>query len=202
VQRALLAGDAETGVAVQRVERGLDAGPLLALRTERIRPDDDAAALLARLTELGAPLLADVVRRLCSGEVLAQTEQDPAGVTIAARIEKHEGELRFRDESAQQLVRRVHAFAEWPGCRFALPVPDTAPRADASETLRVRRAVVSVGGSGAPGTVLSADHDGVVIAARTDALRVLELQRPGGRPLPAGAFLNGRPIAPGVRVVE
>jgi len=197
VQRALLAGDEQTGVAVQRLHRRLDAGALLALVREPIGPEDDSPRLLARLTEIGAPLLADVAERIVRDNPPPETEQDEDAVTQAPRIEKSEGRLDFATESAAQICRRVRAFGDWPGCRFELP------NLSGERTIvRVRRAVESEesAGSGEPGTVLSADGAGVVIAAHTGAVCIAELQRAGARALPAGDFLNGWPVASGARV--
>ena len=196
VQRALLAGDTATGIAVQRVVRRLDAGPVLALEELAIHDDDDAPALLERLTARGAPLLADVAERLLRGEDVPATEQDETRVTVAPRIEKHEGALHLEQESGLALSRRVRAFGEWPGCRLALAAADGE-----LEVVRVRRAAPEqITARVEPGTVLAADPTGIVVAARDGALRLLELQRSGGRPLPVRDFLLGRPVAVGSRV--
>lgn len=193
VQRAILAGDAVTGAAVQRVAARLDAGAVLAVRETPVLPRDDTPSLRARLTAVGAPLLADVVERLLAGESLPESVQDEAGVTLAPVVRREEGDLDFGAEDAQAIDRRVRAFEPWPRCRARLVRAGQAP-------IDVfLREVVAEAGEGAPGEVIAAGPDGVCVAARSGVVRALRLQRAGGKDLAAREFLNGLPTPPGSR---
>lgn len=191
VQRALLAGDAETGACVQRLVAKLDAGDVLAVARVPILPRDDAPTLRARLTAAGAPLLVATVERLLAGEAVAATPQDDAGVTLARPVAKEEGDLDFAAEDAAAIDRRIRALEPWPRCRARLR------GAGGAETEIVFREAIAEAGAGPPGTVLAAGAPGIVVAARTGVLRVTRLQRPGGKALDARAFLNGVPVRPG-----
>ncbi len=194
VQRAILAGDAETGVAVQRLLAKLDAGPVLACSRVAIGPRDTTPALLLRLTEIGAPLLADVVRQLLADAPPAESAQDESLLTYASKIDRAEGDLDFAAEDADALDRRVRAFADAPGCRASLVREGAAPM-----DVLVREASPEPGRAGAPGRVLAAGADGVVVAAKGGALRITRLQRVGGKDVDVRSFLNGFPIRPGDR---
>jgi methionyl-tRNA formyltransferase len=191
VQRAVLAGDAETGVAVQRVAAKLDAGPVLASASTPIGPRDATPGLMRRLVALGAPLLAETAARILAGEMLRETPQDESRVTYAAKIARDDGDLDFAGEDAAAIDRRVRAFGAAPGCRAVLRRAGASPL----EVL-VREAVPEEGG-GAPGSVLAARPDGIVVAARAGALRITRLLRAGGRDVDARAFLNGFPVCAG-----
>lgn len=194
-QRAILAGDEETGVCVQRLWAKLDAGPVLVEARETIGPRDTTASLLARLTATGAPLLAETARRLLAGEALPERVQDEALVTYAAKVAPDEGDLDFAAEDAAALDRRVRAMGDAPGCRAAIVRAGAAPL-----VVLVREAMPDAAATGAsPGTVLAAG-EAVVVASRAGALRVTRLQREGGKPLAARDFLNGVPVRPGDRL--
>jgi methionyl-tRNA formyltransferase len=193
VQRALLAGDAEGGVTIQRVTAKLDAGPVLARLPVAILPRDDAPALRARLTAAGAPLLADLVERMLRGETVAEESQDEAAMTLAPSIARAEGDLDFAGEDAAAIDRRVRALEPWPRCRAALVRSDGDP-----VEVFVREAVPEEG-RGRPGEVVAAGADGIRVAARAGVLRVTRLQRAGGRDVDARAFLNGTRDAAGDR---
>ncbi len=195
VQRAILAGDATTGACVQRLVARLDAGAVLATAPTEIAPDDDAASLRARLVDLGAPLLAETVARLLGGEELAATEQDESLVTLAPKIDVAEAALDPQAEDAAALDRRVRALAEWPGARGVLERPG---RGDV--TVLVRRARPEPCAAAAPGSVLAADGEGVVVATRAGALRITRLQQEGRREMDARDFLNGCRVVPGDRL--
>ena len=200
VQRAILAGDHETGACVQRLVAKLDAGAVLAEAREPILPADDSPTLRGRLVNCGAPLLRSVVTQLLAGEVLAATEQDESQITLAPRIDVAEGHLDPVAETATELDRRIRALDEWPGCRVVLR------RAAADELpLLVRGAEPvadsEVESSATAGEVVRADSGGLVIATRSGALRITHLQKQGKQTLSVHDFLNGCPVAPGDRVV-
>ena len=193
VQRAILAGDAVTGVSVQRVTARLDAGPVLAARDVAIEARDDAPSLRGRLIATGAPLLATVVERLLAGEQIPEREQDEALATPAPSIDRTEGDIDFAAEDAVAIDRRIRAMEPWPRCRARL-----VRRVGDPVEVFLREAWPEAG-SGTPGEVVSADAGGVRVAARDGVLRVTRLQRTGGRDVDARAFLNGFPVAAGDR---
>jgi methionyl-tRNA formyltransferase len=196
VQRAIEAGDAETGVCVQRVVAKLDAGPVLAESKTPIGPRDTTSSLMRRLTEIGAPLLVDVVVRLLAGAAFVESPQDESGVAYAAKIDRADGDLDFAAEDAASLDRRIRAFGDAPGCRALLVRDGAAPM-----EILVREAVPETGASAEPGRVVAAAADGIVVAAREGALRITRLQRVGGKDVDARAFLNGFPVRVGDRLV-
>lgn len=196
VQRAILAGDAETGAAVQRVVARLDAGAVLAVAPVSIDPRDDTATLRARLTAAGAPLLVDVARRLLAGEAIPAVEQDEALVTRAAPVAKSEGDVDPAAESALAILRKVRAFEPWPRCRVRI-----VTAAGREETVTIRAASLRPGGGAAPGTVVAADAAGMAVATTEGLLVIERLQKQGGKDVDARAFLNGMRVVPGDRVL-
>ncbi len=193
IQHAILAGDAETGVSIMQMEKGLDTGPVLACAPERIRPDDTAGSLGERLASLGAALLVETLDRLAAGP-LAAARQDDAAATRAPKLSKAQAELDWA-RPAPELERRVRAFDPWPVAWT--PLPDGAPlRIWSARALPAASGAVS---AAAPGTVLAAGAAGIDVAAGSGVLRLLEVQAPGGRRLAAGAFAAGHAVA-GVRL--
>ncbi len=183
IQRALLAGDIETGVCLMWMEPGLDTGPVLLTRRTPIADDDTGGGLHDRLAALGAAVLGEGLARTVRGETLAAHPQPEAGVTYAHKLDKAEAALDFRD-SAAALARKVRAFDPWPVAEAVL----------AGERLRVWAAVALPGrADAAPGTLLGAGRDGLDLATGDGILRITQVQRAGGRPLPVADFLNARP---------
>lgn len=181
IQRAIQAGDAETGVCIMQMEAGLDTGPVLLSGALPITGDDNAAILHDRLAELGAKLVITALEKL----PLPACSQPEEGITYAAKIEKAEAALDWR-LPANQLERQVRAFNPFPG---ALAHLNGAP-------VKVWKAVLAPG-YGAPGTILAVNKDGIVVACGEGALCLLELQKAGGKRLPVGQFLAGTPLATG-----
>lgn len=188
IQRALLAGDSETGVCLMRMAPGMDTGPVYACRRTPIGADDTAGTLHDRLADAGAALLADNLEGLLRGE-LEPTPQPEEGVTHAAKITKAEARLDWT-QPAQALARQVAAFNPWP-----------VAEADwAGQRLRVWRArPLATETTTEPGTVIAAGPEGLDVACGEGCLRITELQAPGGRPQAVAGFLNGHAIAPGTR---
>jgi methionyl-tRNA formyltransferase len=186
IQRALLAGDHETGVSIMRMDAGLDTGPVVAQRPLAIGADDDAGTLHDKLAELGAQILVEVLASIASGRAHARA-QATDGVTYARKIEKSETGLRW-ERPAPELERAVRAFRPSPGALARLN----------GEPVKIWRARV-VGATGAPGTVLDAG-EALHVACGSGALAIDELQAAGGRRMSAGEFLRGRRIAPGTRL--
>jgi len=184
IQRALLAGDSETGVTIMGMEVGLDTGPMYAKRAIPIDASDDAGSLHDRLAELGAGLLVEVLEEIASGRAHAEPQPED-GVTYAHKIEKADLQLDW-NRAAEHLARAVRAYRPAPGAATKLagmPVKIWAARAEA--------------GTASPGTILRADSKGIAIACGQDQLVVTELQRAGGRRLTAAEFLRGCPLAAG-----
>ncbi|HJY77654.1 MAG TPA: methionyl-tRNA formyltransferase [Burkholderiales bacterium] len=183
IQRALLAGDLETGISIMQMDAGLDTGPLLKQAKTPIRGDDDAGTLHDRLAAIGAELIVEALRGVESGGALAEP-QPKLGITYARKIEKLETRLDWT-RPADELERAVRAFR---------PSPGASTRADGAE-LKIWRARIAARSRLAPGEV----GDGLIVGCGEGALEVLELQRAGGRRLGAPEFLRGHPLPAGAR---
>lgn len=190
IQRALLAGDTETGVTIMQMDAGLDTGPVLLEKRLAIQPEDDAASLHATLAALGAQALLEALTGLEAGRLVPRP-QAAEGVTYAAKIEKTEARIDWQDD-AVAIARRVRAFRPWP-------VAETSWR---GEQLRVHRAralagepattaVATTAPSATPGLLLGLCDDMLVVACGRGRLGILELQRAGRRSLGAREFAHG-----------
>jgi methionyl-tRNA formyltransferase len=183
IQRAILAGDDESGVDLMQMEAGLDTGPVLVERRTPIAADDTGGSLHDRLSALGAEALAEGLRRTLAGETLVPRAQPGEGVEYAHKLDKAEARLDFT-QPALALERKVRAFDPWP----------VAEGDVAGERLRIWAARAVPGRAGAePGTVLAANRDGIDIACADGALRLTAVQRAGGRRIGAADYLNARP---------
>ncbi len=187
IHRAIEAGDAETGITIMQMDAGLDTGDMLLIEREPIRAEDTTASLHDRLAALGGRLIVEALELAACGGLQA-TPQPEAGVNYAHKIEKAESVIDWQQDAAQ-IARRLRAFDPFPGGQTQLE----------GETLKIWRAEPAEG-AGAPGEVLAAEAGGLVVACGQGALRLLELQRAGGKRLGAAAFLQSRPIAPGSRL--
>ena len=199
VQRAIEAGDAVTGVSVQRIVAKLDAGPVIGKRELEIGPEERAGELEARLADIGAALLADVVAHAGdTGTLIAGKPQDDALVTLAPKVGKDDAAPDFRATPAE-FVRRVRAFHPWPLVQGSLASASRkGPQAVAIHRARVGTAKRK-GTKAAPGVVLAAGRDGIEVACGAGTVLLTELQRPGAKVLGAAAFLNGFPVKAGDR---
>ena len=182
IQRAIEAGDASTGISLMRMEAGLDTGPVLLAESLPIGDEETAGELHDRLATLGARLVVATIPRL---ESMAAEPQPEAGVTYAAKIDKAEAVLDWT-QPAVELARKVRAFNPFPGASAPL----------GGQPTKLWRAA-PVAGDGRPGQILAADSAGIVVACGTGALRVTELQRPGGRRVSAADFLRGHTLPAG-----
>ncbi len=183
IQRAIQAGDAETGVCLMQMERGLDTGPVLLEQRTAIAPDETGGQLHDRLAEMGAWVLADGLGLLRAGIAPVPRPQPAEGVTYAHKLDKAEARLDWARPAAE-LANTVRAFNPWPVAEAAL----------AGERVRIHQAMaLDVEHAAGPGTVLAAGRDGIDIACGEGALRLKLVQRDGGRPLAAADYLNGRP---------
>lgn len=187
IQRAILAGDAQTGVSIMRMDAGLDTGPVFLAQPIAIVPRDTAHNLHEKLAQLGAQCLLRALPGIEAGELQAQPQPE-AGVSYAHKIGRAEAELDWRC-TAVELDRKVRAFD---------PVPVATTRWG-KEALRVWVACALDAPRGAPGLVLQLDAAGIVVGCGSGALRLEELQRAGGKRLSARELLRGAPIAVGDR---
>jgi methionyl-tRNA formyltransferase len=185
IQRALLAGDAETGVCIMQMDAGLDTGAVFAERRIAITSQDDSGTLHDKLADLGAEVLLTVLEDIAAGRAQARAQAD-TGVTYAHKIDKAETLLRW-ERPAAELERAVRAFRPAPGAMARLE----------GDPLKIWRARV-VAGSGEPGTVL-AQGESLHVACGVDALAIDEVQPAGGRRMRAGDFARGRRLPPDAR---
>ena len=183
IQRALLAGDAETGVCIMQMEAGLDTGPVLLRESLPIAADETSATLHDRLAALGATLVVDALGRL----PLPAAPQSVEGVTYAQKIGKAEAQIDW-SLSAAELDRHLRAFNPFPGAQAQF----------GGQTVKLWRAV-PVAGAGEKGQILAVDRNRVVVACGSGALAVSELQKAGGKRLLVRDFLAGHPLKAGDR---
>ena len=184
IQRAIEAGDAVTGVCLMQMEKGLDTGPVLLQLKTPIGPKDNGGSLHDRLAQLGAEVLRDGLTLARAGMTLQAEAQPEAGLTYARKIDKAEAKLDW-SLAAKTLADRIRAFNPWPVAETELQ----------GERVRLYQAVVLGDDSGKPpGTVLAAGKEGIDIACGQGTLRLLALQRDGGRVQSAAEYLNARPM--------
>jgi methionyl-tRNA formyltransferase len=188
IQRAIMAGDRETGISIMRMEEGLDTGPVCLSARVNVDPGTTAGVLHDKLAELGAHLMVDALARLAEGR-LTCSPQPETGVTYARKIEKTETHIDFA-QSAGDVRSHIHGLSPHPGAWFAL-ARDGGNR-------RIKALACAIAdASGEPGTVLD---DRMTIACNTGAVRLLTVQREGKAAQDAAAFLRGLTIAPGTRL--
>lgn len=185
INRAVMAGDAETAVMVMRMEEGLDTGPVAMAERLAIAPDMTAGDVHDALARLGADLMVRALAAL-ERDALAVTPQGEAGVTYAAKIEKAETRIDWTKPS-KAVHDHARGLSPFPGAWFELPEAKGPARIKVLRTTRAE-------GSGPPGTVL--DHR-LSVACGDGAVRILQLQRAGRQPMTANEFLRGTPVAPG-----
>lgn len=184
IQHAILAGDRESGISIFQMEPSLDTGPVIAMERVPITQETTAQDLHDALAELAARMVVPVVDDLATGRAHA-VPQPEDGVTYAPKLDKTAGRLDW-SRPATELERQLRALNPWPGCWTEVD----------GQRLRVLAGEV-VDAAGPPGTVLD---DLLTVACGERALRLTQLQRPGGRPLPADEFLRGFPLPPGSRL--
>jgi methionyl-tRNA formyltransferase len=188
IQRAIMAGDDETGMMVMKMDKGLDTGPVALTQRLAIGETMTAGELHDRLSEVGATLMVEAMAKLEKGD-LPLTPQPVEGVLYAAKIGKAESRIDFA-KPARDVHDHIRGLAPFPGAWFEAEINGKAER------IKVLKTEMSVG-TGKPGTVLD---DRLAIACGTDAVRPLRLQRAGGKPLDLADFLRGTPLPAGTRL--
>jgi methionyl-tRNA formyltransferase len=181
IQRALLAGDAETGVCIMQMEAGLDTGPVLLRRAFSIAANDTAATLHDRLAALGATMIVEALGQL---PMKAEAQLND-GVTYAHKLEKQEALIDWRKSSAE-LDRHIRAFNPFPGAQGLMQ----------GQVIKLWQAT-PVEGSGEIGIILAVDRKTIVVACGDGALAIGELQKSGGKRLPVQQFLAGNALKVG-----
>ena len=179
IQRAVEAGDAESGVTVMQMEAGLDTGPMLLKVSTPISAADTGGSLHDRLAALGPKAVVEAIAGLAAGTLHGEIQDDDLA-TYAHKLNKDEARLDW-SRPAVELERQVRAFTPWPVCHTSL----------ADAPLKVLGASLGQG-SGAPGTILEASRDGLLVACGEGALRLTRLQLPGGKPLAFADLYNSR----------
>ena len=188
IHRAILAGDADTGVTIMRMDEGLDTGPMLLAERTPISSADTAETVHDRLADLGGRLIVSTLDGLMRNSI-DPVPQPQEGVTYAHKLGKEEGALDWRRPAAE-LERKVRAFHPWPGTWFE------APSASGVERIKVLAAGLALAG-GAPGTLIVGRDGFPVVACGLGGLKLLQLQRPGKSAQPADAFLRGFALGAG-----
>ncbi|CAE6813764.1 MULTISPECIES: methionyl-tRNA formyltransferase [Paraburkholderia] len=190
IHRAIEAGDTETGITLMQMDVGLDTGAMISEARTPISADDTTATLHDRLAQDGAKLIVEALIELERSGKLAATPQPADGVTYAEKIGKHEAALDWRKPAAV-LARQVRAFDPFPGGVGTL---------EDGTSIKIWAAVpVEAQGNTAPGTIADVSPEGVVVACGEGALRLTQLQKPGGKRLPVREFLAGATLAAGQR---
>jgi methionyl-tRNA formyltransferase len=188
IERSLLAGDELTGISIMQMDRGLDTGPVIASYPVAIGARDTAGVLREKLARVGATAIVETLGRLERDGCLDAMPQSETDVTYAAKIDAHEAEIDWR-ASADAIDRFVRGFNPSPGARTLL----------GDKLVKIWDAVPGQGRFGAPGSVVCADANGILVACGQGALAVRELQLEGGRRMSASAFLAGHRLAPNSR---
>ena len=197
IQWAILNDDSETGVTIMKMDVGLDTGPIVATRATPISGSETSQNLHDRLAGLGAALLVQTIPGYVAGTI--QPRPQPAeGVVYARKIRKEDGLIDWT-QSAQRIWNRVRGLVPWPGAFTHLPLDGKPSTPSKPHLLKVWQAEMATG-SGAPGEIVSADKTGLVVACGSGLLRILQLQREGGKRLAPGEFLAGHALHPGQRL--
>lgn len=187
IQRALLAGDDETGITIMQMDAGLDTGNILLEHKIKIAPDDTAQSLHDRLSLLGALSIVEILVQLQQGE-LVPVVQNETQACYAAKITKAEAEIDWR-LPAEQIDRVVRAFNPTPGAYTFFQ----------GMVLKIWRAKIRAGECGQPGEIVAAGRDGISVACGSGLLQVEMLQKPGGKKMNVADFLAGNNFQPGER---
>ncbi len=183
IQWAVIRGHARSGIAVMRMDEGMDTGDVALMRETAVGPDETAGELHDRLSVLGAHALGEAVEQLCRGE-LTFSEQDPAKATMAPRLKKEDGRIDWA-WPAQVVHDRVRGTSPWPGAF--------------SGELKVHATRIAEG-AGAAGTIIALDPDGPRVACGEGAVTLTRLQRPGRKAVSGADYLRGYPLETGALI--
>jgi len=187
IQRAILAGDTETGITIMQMDEGLDTGDMLLKKTSPITSEDTAASLHDKLAALGAQAIIEALRELERGTLVPEKQQE-SEATYAAKLNKSEALIDWRKRAAE-IERAVRAY-------FPFPVAHTV----IGETpIKILQAAVSPSRAATHGTILSIEREAIHVACGEGTLALKVLQKPGGKPLPAAQFVQGFPLKVGDR---
>lgn len=211
IQWAIANGDPETGVTIMQMDAGMDTGGILTQRATPIRPEDNAQTLHDRLALLGAELLAETIPGLVSKQIEPRP-QPTEGVSHARKIAKEDGRIDWQ-LPARTIWNRLRAFTPWPGAfTYWFVVPPSGggsqrgaepPKGGTANALLLKVWEAEVTNQqGSKGQILAADKSGVVVGCGQDALRLLTVQREGGRRMSAAEFLAGNPLKPGQEFIS
>jgi methionyl-tRNA formyltransferase len=192
IQWAILNDELETGVTIMKMDEGLDTGALLASQATPITPADNAQTLHNRLATIGAGLLIKTVPEYVAGTIVPR-KQPQTGASYARKITREDGRLDWT-QPARTLWNLVRGLVPWPGA-YTVLTADPKP-----SLLKIWQAAIVDSGSGSPGEVLASNRSGIVVACGQQALRIIELQREGGKRLNAQNFLAGHPLLSGRRL--
>lgn len=189
IQWAILDDEPETGVTIMKMDAGLDTGAIVSVVTTPIAPEDNAQTLHDRLATMGAAALVETIPGYLDGRI-RPVPQPAEGSSYARKITKDDGRIDW-SLPARTIWNRVRAFTPWPGAY-------TSRRSKGGERLlKIWLAAVEESSGGEPGRILAADKSGIVVACGRHDLRILQLQREGGRKLTAAEFLAGHPMSAG-----
>lgn len=188
IQRAILAGDTESGITIMQMDVGLDTGAMLLKKRLPITPEDTAGSLHDRLAEQGASAIVEALELLAQGQFKPEL-QDDAMACYAAKITKAEAQINWAD-NAENVARAVRAFNPVPGAFTLLH----------GDAIKIWRAQAGAATSGEPGEIIAAISDGILVKCGAGALRIQELQKAGGKRLSAAQFLAGNPLAAGQKL--
>ncbi|STQ89072.1 methionyl-tRNA formyltransferase [Iodobacter fluviatilis] len=189
IHRAILAGDTETGITIMQMDAGLDTGDMLSIHRTAIEADDTTASLHDKLADQGAKALVEALENLPELQQTRQVQPE-AGVTYADKLKREESQIDWH-KSAAELDQMIRAFNPFPSAQTLLT----------GQALKIWQATVCPQ-SGAPGTVLAADKDGLLVACGSGSLRITELQKAGSKRVTAAAFLSGNSIEAGLKLGE
>ena len=182
IQRAIEAGDAQTGVCLMKMQKGLDTGPVLLQQATAIGAEETGGQLHDRLAGMGAQVLGDGLGLLRVGLLPSASFQTEAGATYAHKLDKAEAKLDW-SQPAEALARKVRAFNPWPIAEAMLD----------GERVRIHGAIAVPGGEGAaPGSIMAASREGLDVATGAGLLRIRVLQREGGKAITAADYVNAR----------
>ena len=195
IQWSIIRGERETGITIMRLDEGMDTGPMLMTRREPIREDDTAGALAVRLADIGAEALVEALAQIEAGAAV-ETPQDASLATYAPLLTKAHGHVDWTAEA--RVVRDLVRGADpWPGAATTLAGEPLKLYGASSAAENGKNGHPAVPEAAAPGQVLSVDDRGVVVACGAGAVRIAELQAPGGRRMAAVELARGRGLAPG-----